>query len=126
MDATQVTQTDSSGFKYFYELVVGAILAAWLAFQGWLVTMLISHGRKIERLETAQISRADFERWKEEQQLQLDEVRASTIESNAECVRAVERSQEKLETSLTRAMDRVEKTNRELLVALAKRGLEQS
>lgn len=124
MDGSQVSG-DAHGFKYFYELIVGTILAAFISFQAWLAAATVRHGRNIAALETSQISREDFERWKEEQQVQLDEVRASTIASNKECVEAVQRSQDKLEHAITRSLDRVEGTNRELLVALAKRGLEQ-
>ncbi len=116
---------NAAGFKYFYELVVGSIIAALITFLTWAASVIVSHGKKIAKLETGQVTRTDFDRWREEQQVQLDEVRASTIESNNECVRAVERSQEKLEQALMKGLDRVEGTNRELLVALAKRGLEK-
>lgn len=124
MDPAQATDAAPHGFRYFYELVVGSIIAAFLALQGWVVTMLISHGRKIERIDASRVTREDFDRWREEQALALDEVRASTIASNKACAEAVERSQEKLETTVSRALDKVDASNRELLVALAKRGLE--
>jgi hypothetical protein len=127
MDTTPVTDSSEHGFfRYFYELVIGAVLTAFIGFQAWLATMQIRHGHRLTKLEAERLTRSDFDIWKEEQQLQLDELRASTIASNNECVRAVERSQDKLEANVVRALDRVENSNQQLLVALAKRGLEQA
>jgi hypothetical protein len=114
----------AAGFRYFYELTVGSIIAAFLTFQGWLTVRQIRHGEQIAKLEAERITRDDFERWREEQQVQLDELRASSIASGEIAVRIVRESSEKLERQLERGLDKEEHTQRELLMALAKKGID--
>jgi len=110
----------AAGFKYFYEIVVGTIMVVFFSFQGWISLTLIKHGKKIATIEAERITRADFERWREEQQVQLDELRSSTIASGAAAVAVIKESQQRVEAHLTRGLERVEGTQRELLIAMAK------
>lgn len=112
-----------TGFRYFYELFVGTIILVFVSFQSWMALRLIQYGAKLAQLEAERITRVDFERWREEQQLQLDELRASSIASGQQAVNIVKESQEKLEAQLRHGLDRMDNTQREILMLLAKKGL---
>lgn len=124
------------GFKYFYELVIGTLLAVFVGFQSWLAMRVVKHGQRLAQIDVERMTRADFEAWAKEQvqriermheenQMQMDELRASSIASGQQAVEMMKDTSEKLEAQLRHGIDKMEDTQKQILFLLAKQGIKR-